>query len=712
MSSPQKPSSQTNLPIDMAAELHDALKSLGPTNWSDVPQDSLAEYMKQAFSHGELICNSVPPPPNGEPFHSSSPHFSKPNMAGSSNEMHPSVVRPSPVDEHHEQLQKHWGKPMKFNKSTNPLDIAVYKMAGKDRHGAWFARSSVHEGLGFDKMRRAMQREFAHSLTVKGGPGAGAVRGLAADRRVERLKPEGTGALDVLELSAQFPGPVTPREFIPLIMTTEDALSEKSATEVQGKKHVPRHFMIVSRPVEHPDTPERSGYVRGRYESVELIREIPLHQAKAKSTPTLPSQTGNEQTGRDRGKTVDSAKSESEGADKHPSDAAGNSEDIDPELNPVEWIMITRSDPGGGIPRFLVERGTPEAMIGDVHKFLNWATSFGDDIPDPEEDMDKQAQASEENAETDEAQGQPTTTLPESVAKSSPEVKPVTKAQTEPVVDQNGFMSKFEAGLDAYAPAMVSSGVHNYLHPSQQDGGTDDSDTSSDHSSDASFMSAEELRRHSTAEQQQSASTEALSMASGESAAELAASKTGEKKMQHEKEVQKIAKEREKLDRKLAKKRADEQERFRKSQEKDQGEQDKAKERLERDMKKAEERHKKEIEKLERKKEKEAKKAEEKRRKKDDANKMSLVSRERDEFRSQLDSYKRENKVLLDRMEELQRENTALASRLGKLGGNDALKAVQDEVGEGRKRTTSMDSKRSLESGLSGKKSESKEALA
>jgi hypothetical protein len=55
--------------------------------------------------------------------------------------------------------------------------------------------------------------------------------------------------------------------------------------------------------------------------------------------------------------------------------------EYDPEANPVEWIMITRSDPGGGIPRFMVERGTPGSIVADAYKFLNWATQQDEDVP-------------------------------------------------------------------------------------------------------------------------------------------------------------------------------------------------------------------------------------------------------------------------------------------------------------------------------------------
>ncbi|KAK4548623.1 hypothetical protein LTR36_009533 [Oleoguttula mirabilis] len=723
----------------MAADLHDALKALAPVQWPDVPLDDLPTYLTSAFTAGELICNSVPPSPNGQPFHSSKPHHKTPNQATSAKEMHASLARASPPHKHHEDLQRHWGKPYKFKAEQNPHGVILYKMAGHDRHGAWFARRSVHEGLGFARFKKAMQREFPHSLTVQGGPGAGAVRGLAGDKRLEQIDVDGVGQLEVFQLSAQFPGPVTPRDFLTMILTTDDALGEKSAAEVQdGTKHVPRHYMIVSKPVEHPDAPERSGFVRGKYESVEMIREIPLHPAQTKSTPNqLASEEGEGHHGRDRGRTTGSAESRgSEARDPSLPDTHSDGEGAaDPELNPVEWIMITRSDPGGGIPRFLVERGTPEAMLGDITKFLDWACKV-DEVPDPEDGLKQQNDLEQHTEGATTQAGESGTSAPNGVAHDRAAEKSVA-TQSTPVQQQQqqgGIMSNMagtlEAGVDAYAPTSVSQGVHNYLHPTTQeeqqdgqDGQDDTSDSSSDTSSAESFASAEEMRRNSTARETllpqhhsdsaASASTGALSLASQDSTTELAAAastKEGKKQLNsHEKEVLKLAREREKLDRKLAKKRADEEGKMKKSQDKEQTDQEKVKEKHEKDIKKAEERHRKEIEKLERRQEREARKAEEKRLKKDDANKLSLVSRERDEFRSQLDSHKRENQLLLERMEELQRENTVMAQRLGKLGGSEAVRSVQEEVEMGRKRAGSQTSRRSLESGGSGKKE--KEAL-
>lgn len=71
--------------------------------------------------------------------------------------------------------------------------MTVYKLAGKDGKGAWFARRSVHEGLGFEKWKKGLQREFPETMEVQGGPGEGNIRGIGAEKRVERHVVEGVG---------------------------------------------------------------------------------------------------------------------------------------------------------------------------------------------------------------------------------------------------------------------------------------------------------------------------------------------------------------------------------------------------------------------------------------------------------------------------------------------------------------------------------------
>jgi hypothetical protein len=616
------------------AELHEALKALSPTDWDDVPLDNLESYMKTLLTSGELICNSVPQPTDGTAFHEAKPHFDEPNGATSHKEVHPSSARQHLAAKEHEDLQKNWGKAMKFSAKDNPLNVSVYKMAGKDRYGAWFARRSVHEGMGFSKFKNAMTKEFAASMAVEGGPGSGSIRGIGVDTRLEKKEVEGVGTLEVYQLSAQFPGPTTPREFIPLLITSDNALSNLSAaTSSDGQTRIPRSHMILSKPITHPDAPERQGYIRGKYESVELIREIPLS-----------------------------------------SDS--------PELNPVEWIMITRSDPGGGIPRFMVDRGTPSSMLGDIHKWLDWATVLNET-----EAVETQAAAEPTPA----AQETTTTTAPvlsngPSDVKSAPPppAYTATKAKApEPAPQQEeGVVSHLtqalEIGIDNYAPTMVSSYMHNRTD-SQATLNDDDSDSSSTSSSSAaSFMSAEEMRRMSTAEETPttkptssdpaaatSASTSQISLAS------LDTLRTQRSPTHHEKEVQKLAKQREKLDRKLAKKREDEEARLRRSRESESGEQEKAKERHDREVKKSEEKYRREMEKLESKKEREERKAQEKRVKREERDVVSKVSRERDRFRGEAELLRREVGILHEQLGDLQRENTAMASKLGKLGALD-----------------------------------------
>ncbi|KAK5252224.1 hypothetical protein LTR16_005470, partial [Cryomyces antarcticus] len=178
------------------SRLHEALASLAPVDFSEVPLKELNVYMRDIFTQAELILNTVPPPPGGNDFLASSASHSRVNSAASASEITASSARPPPPDPEHVDLQKGWGKPLKLSAKENPLGIAVYKMAGHDRHGAWFARRSVHEGLGFEKWKKAMMREFPESLAVQGRPGEGNVRGIGGDRRLERRKVEGVGTME------------------------------------------------------------------------------------------------------------------------------------------------------------------------------------------------------------------------------------------------------------------------------------------------------------------------------------------------------------------------------------------------------------------------------------------------------------------------------------------------------------------------------------
>jgi hypothetical protein len=178
-------------------ELHRALETLRPKDFNDdVPLDDLSNFLSSVFEDATVIANSVPLPPGGDDFASVSPKSSSPNVATKAAEMIVSPARPPPKPASVEKLAQGWGKPLKMNARDNPLGIAVFKMAAHDRHGAWFARSSVHEGLGFAKWKAAMKKEFDESLAVQGGPGEGNIRGIGGDRRLERETVEGVGKLE------------------------------------------------------------------------------------------------------------------------------------------------------------------------------------------------------------------------------------------------------------------------------------------------------------------------------------------------------------------------------------------------------------------------------------------------------------------------------------------------------------------------------------
>lgn len=177
------------------AELHKALECLRPKDFAAVPIDNLQTYLPEIFAKAELIANSVPPPPNGTPWESSRRSRTDANGARCAADLTVSQAR-RPTFPEHEALQKAWGKPVKLGAKETATGISVHKMAGHDRHGAWFARTSVHEGLGFAKWKKAMMREFPASLEVQGGPGEGNIRGIGGDQRLEDINVDGIGKLE------------------------------------------------------------------------------------------------------------------------------------------------------------------------------------------------------------------------------------------------------------------------------------------------------------------------------------------------------------------------------------------------------------------------------------------------------------------------------------------------------------------------------------
>ncbi|KAJ5294642.1 hypothetical protein PENANT_c006G10923 [Penicillium antarcticum] len=356
------------------ATLHEALQCLKPTSWDDVPQspDELRDYMRDLFKHSRLVAESLPDPPLSEA--EDYPHLDYEAAAPSAPRIVPSSSRVGETDPEITELQKQWGKPVKVGgPKDNPLDVTLWKLSATDGGGSWFGRRSVHAGLPFSRWREKMSSEYDETLKVnqrkihKGQTPDNSIRGIGAEEKVETIEVKDAdgselGHLMVYHVSAQFPKPTAPRDFVAMIVNSDSGL------RVGGSKQPGRSWMMISKPCDHPDVPHKQGYTRGNYESVELIREIPKKDGSESSSSSQKSK-----------KKSDSSSPDSQ----HPEQGEASGEPEDEGMNPVEWIMVTRSDPGGSIPRWMVDKGTPRSVGTDAAKFIKWAIQ--EDKPQDEE---------------------------------------------------------------------------------------------------------------------------------------------------------------------------------------------------------------------------------------------------------------------------------------------------------------------------------------
>ncbi|PBP17946.1 Bet v1-like protein [Diplocarpon rosae] len=712
------------------AALHDALRSLGPLDIADTPLDDLKPFLIDAFSKGQLLVDSVPIAAASKDASPQEGRSRASSSASSASEILPSAARSAPPPPNVESLQKEW-KQVKMNPRDNPLGMSVYKLGSKDGKGAWFARHSVHEGLSFTKWKKGLEREFPETMKVQGGPGEGNIRGIGGERRVEYQNVAGVGKLEVYLLSAQFPGPTTPRDFVTMFMTSDQALSDQS----EGETDVPRHFMVISKPCTHPDTPVRDGYIRGQYESIEFIREISIHKPpkKSASATNLPYKRNRASStlsrdailrnaqknhsllnGADSSLTPDDAASEDGQAESRAqgkpisldksrgSDAKGENVDVpfeedESECNPVEWIMITRSDPGGSVPRFMIERGTPGGIVSDASKFLDWACAK--DLEEMESDTESQldGNADREKAAQDHDHRQPRhhkinlqnyqtnghlSGIEESPTPTTevPEEKRI-RAGTAP---PDGGLYNLVTGvagaagslIASHTPAIISENISHATPEQRTESPRRDSVSSeSSVSSIGSFISALE------------------NYESGNDVSTTASHAPSRALSLQDKELQKLEEKKRKIDEKLSRTREKELNKKSEDGAKEEEAVKKAEERHGREKRRQEEKYKKEVEKLERKRMKEEQKAEERRRKIAEKNEIIRLLRELEESKAEVGILRKEREILRGQVGDLQAENTSLAARIGRLGpqGEEVLKDIRAEVGRtGRLRASSL----------------------
>lgn len=292
------------------AALYNALEALSPTTAADLPaQQDLSGYLARSLQDANVLISSIPPPPGSQ--------------------------GPLSPDQPLQALHKEW-KPVKVGAGENPHGFAVFKLPAKDGRGTWFARRSVHGNLSFSRFWAGLQREFEF-----GEQQGASVRGLGRTRQVDWKRCplghlEGNRPLFLVEtnpnptdtvnhLFAQFPGPTAPRDFVTASIASSVHLDDighdaPGATDLGDTGPRQRQFTMMSRPLQdHPECVEREGYVRGQFESVEFIREVPAdfsrrddRPRRSVSTPNVPGLDEERLTGRKRGKTLTGSASDEE----------------------------------------------------------------------------------------------------------------------------------------------------------------------------------------------------------------------------------------------------------------------------------------------------------------------------------------------------------------------------------------------------------------
>ena len=365
---------------------------------------------------------------------------------------------------------------------------------------------------------------------------------------------------------------------------------------------------------------------------------------------------------------------------------------VDPEdeaeIYPVEWIMVTRSDPGGSVPRFMVERGTPAGIVADAGKFLDWACKKEHEVlphvreavttSDANSSTSKDLEANQTNGHLAGLKGSSNVNEPPEDAVAAPQgllASLATIAKTR---------------VESYAPQVVIDQFYSepQLEPEQMKTSVPDEEKDADDDlsiSSTSFASAEEGYDDDTSAK----SISSHSMRHTESIDQSP----------HDKELAKLQDRKRILDEKFAKSREKELKDKEDLTSKEQYRLRKAEEKHRREIEKQEAKYKKEVAKLEAKRAKETAKEEERKKRELDKDEKARLVREKEELRQELEVIKKERDIFRDQAGELQKLNTSIIAHLGKLSeGRSVLKEVQAEIANGsRSRSSSI--RRSKETG-------------
>ncbi len=495
-----------------------------------------------------------------------------------------------------------------------------------------------------------------------------------------------------------------------MLLTTDCAL-ESSVPGAHEKP--PRCFIVVSKPCQHPECALQPGFIRGSYESVEVIREVrtevkadPLR--KVRSSVDLPTDEANAIV-RD---TMNQLAHEMPIRPAHQPTLNGVPEtdtatagivaseqlrqrspmDVEDDYETkIEWLMVTRSDPGGSVPRFMVEKGTPGGIAGDADKFLKWVESKSmtdfielDNIDMEPVEPESEAPNTRGNVE---ATRPPTTTKPtvKIIDECNREKRTIYEEEEPPT-----FIGFYGMVANAIGAAATMLPLPNPFGLAQGDtspersfstgdgdddcgNGCGDDDRSSIHTFHSFATGHENLDDEPRdADVQLSRVTTNGEEQSLHSSTDSTATRSFNAPSQHEKELRKLEERKRKMEDRLQ--RAQSKALAKRNNQNHEGatnDEDivaKLREKHEREVAKQTEKYQRELRKLEAKRHSEQRKAEERRRKQAEREEKANLTMELEKVRAERDVARKQIEVLKEQIGELQGQNTMLVAKLGREG--------------------------------------------
>lgn len=372
----------------------------------------------------------------------------------------------------------------------------------------------------------------------------------------------------------------------------------------------------------------------------------------------------------------------------------------------IEWLMVTRSDPGGSVPRFMVEKGTPGGISNDANKFIRWLSSTS--IEELLGDGSKKTVDIETNwKEKGEEVGLMAGTKPSQDAGTGEKGGQATPAgrteQTRPpralqtsISAPQGFYGMISGALGAATSVVANTigvftgsakGTDSELNTDSSEG-EDKTDTDSE--GEDGYVSAEDWADNNASvpkptvggDQASTRSTRSTTLSSTTSSAlqttppSITTSTTGRKRggrttSQHEKDLLKLQEHKKKAEEKLARaqaRRLKDATNSHKNTINSGDERDKLRERHEKELAKQEAKYQRELKKLEEKRKNEERKAEERQRKQRRKEEKANTGMELERVKAERDLAMKEIEVLKDQVGDLQGQNTKLVAILGKHG--------------------------------------------